>query len=96
MSRHLVIWIAFAIGCRDPEVSRLEDVRAKVCACKNALCAEEAMKVVPGMKVKPSPRSQKIAREMLDCLAKRLAADRPETGPDEPAPVPPPAAPQPP
>lgn len=95
MSRLLVIWVAFAIGCRDPELSRLEDVRATVCACKNALCAEEAMKVVPSMKVKPSPRSQRIARDMLDCLAKRLEADRPTTGPDEPAPEPPAALPPP-
>jgi hypothetical protein len=86
MSRLLVIWIALAIGCRDPELSRLEEVRVTVCKCKTALCAEEAMKVVPSMKLKPSPRSQKIAREMLDCLAKLLAADRPATGPDEPAP----------
>lgn len=87
MSRFLVIWIALAIGCRDPAVSRLDEVRATVCKCKTALCAEEAMKVVPSMKVRPSPRSQRIARDMLDCLAKLHAADRPTTGPDEPAPA---------
>lgn len=98
MSRFLVIWIALAIGCRDQGLSRLDEVRATVCKCKNALCAEEAMKVVPAMKVKPSPRSQKIARDMLDCLAKLHAADRPTTGPDEapPAPEPPPASLEPP
>ena len=89
MSRFLVIWIALSIGCRDPGVSRLDEIRATVCKCKNALCAEEAMKVVPSLKVKPSPRSQRIARDMLDCLAKLHAADRPTTGPDEPAAEPP-------
>ncbi len=97
MSRFIVIWIALAIGCRDPAVSRFDGVRETVCKCKNALCAEQAMKVVPSMKVMPNPRSQRIAREMLDCLAKLLAADRPTTGPDEPALTaePPPAVPPP-
>ena len=100
MSRFLVIWIALALGCRDPAVSRLDEVRAAVCMCKSTPCAEAAMKVVPSMKIKPSPRSQKIAREMLDCLAKLNAGERPTTGPDEPtpaadlpAPLPPPAKP---
>lgn len=83
MARLLVISIALAIGCRDEGLARLADVRETVCACKDAACAEAAMKVVPATQVKSNARSQKVAREMLDCLAKLYAKERPETGPDE-------------
>ncbi|MBA3453913.1 MAG: hypothetical protein H0T42_12535 [Deltaproteobacteria bacterium] len=88
MSRHLVIWIALAIGCRDKGLTRLEEIRATICACKTAECAEAAIKLVPAVQAKSNASSQKIAREMLDCLAKIYAKARPATGPDEPAPAP--------
>ena len=87
MHRLLVISIALAIGCRDEGIARLGDVKAKVCACKTAECAEAAMKVIPSTQVKSNPRSQKIAREMLDCLAKLYEKERPVTGPDDDKPV---------
>ena len=82
MHRLLVISIALAIGCRDEGLVRLEDARSAVCKCKTAECAEGAIKLVPQAQVKSTARSQKIAREMLDCLAKLYAKTRPTTGPD--------------
>ena len=78
----LVISIALSGGCRDPGLAQLEDIRDDVCACKTSACAEEAMTRVPQDHVESTPRSQKIARAMLDCLAKLYAGERPETGPD--------------
>lgn len=65
--------IAFACAaCRDPDVQRLEEVKAAVCACKTPACADDAMKVLPGapQSAKPSHRAQQVAQAMLDCLAK--------------------------
>ena len=87
MYRLLVISIALAIGCRDEGLTRLDDLRTTVCKCKTAECADAALKLVPETKVKSNPRSQKIAREILDCTAKIYAKTRPTTGPDG---VPPP------
>jgi hypothetical protein len=84
----LVISIALAVGCRDQGIAHLEAIRGEICACKTPACGEAAMKRVPETKVKTNARSQKIAREMMDCLAKLYATDRPATGPDQ-APQPP-------
>jgi hypothetical protein len=81
----LVIGIALG-GCQDREAARLETVKNAVCACKTASCAELAMKDVPKDDTPPSRKSQKLAREMLDCLAKLYAAERPSTDPDQPQP----------
>jgi len=86
MHRLLVISIALAIGCRDEGLTRLEEVRTTVCKCKTPECADAAMKLVPETRVKSNARSQRIARDMLDCLAKLYAKARPTTGPDAPAP----------
>ncbi len=83
MQRLLVISIALAIGCRDEGMARLADVKANVCACKTATCAEAAMKIIPATNIKSNPRSQRIARDMLDCLAKLYANEHPITGPDD-------------
>ncbi len=87
MPRWLVITLALVAGCRDPGITELESVRDTICACKTAACAEEAMKIVPTREAPNNHRAQKIAREMMDCLAKLYEAERPETGPDDqPAP----------
>jgi len=51
-------------------------------------CADRALKEVPQGEVRSSHRSQKIAREMLDCLAKiyERPADNPDTA-DETKPM---------
>lgn len=83
MPRRLVFALALLAGCRDPGIIELEGVRDAICACKTAACGEEAMKHVPTRDVPNNHRSQTIAREMMDCLAKLYEAERPATGPDE-------------
>jgi hypothetical protein len=78
-----VILVAmFAAGCRDDVVVKLEQVRDEVCACKTTACADAAMKKLPASG-DSTPRTRKLAREVVDCL-QRLAA--------QPA-VPPPSSP---
>ena len=95
-------WLAILVtlaACNDADVERLTTIRASVCGCKTASCAEQAMKRVPEMPIKSTHRTQEIARELLDCLAKLQAAERPTTDPDAedsaepPASAPPVAAP---
>jgi hypothetical protein len=81
-----VILLALLAGCRDKGIGQLEALRDELCACKDAACGQAAMAKVPSVEVANSQRSQKIAREMLACLAKLNDAERPETGPDTPAP----------
>jgi hypothetical protein len=82
MPRWIVISLALAAGCRDPGVIELEGIRDEVCKCTDTVCAEAAMKRVPQTDVPNNHRSQKVAREMMECLAKLYEAERPETGPD--------------
>ncbi len=82
MARWIVISLALAAGCGDPGVAELAIIRDEVCACAKATCAETAMKRVPATAVPNNHRSQTIAREMMDCLAKLYEAERPTTGPD--------------
>ena len=81
----LVILVALA-ACRDEETVRLQRVKDAVCSCKTSTCAELAMKDVPKDNIKPSQKSQQLARDMMDCLAKLYDAERPATDPDAPAP----------
>lgn len=83
-----MIALALAAGCRDPGVVELEGIRDEVCKCADAKCAEAAMARVPQKEAPNDHRSQKIAREMMDCLAKLYEAERPATGPDAEAPAP--------
>lgn len=78
----LVISVALG-GCRDRKAARLETIKEAVCACKTSSCAELALKDIPKDDTPPSRRSQQLAREMLDCLAKLYAAERPSTDPDQ-------------
>jgi len=83
----LVISVSVCLtSCRDREAVRLEKVKAAVCACKTASCAELAMKDVPQDDIKVSRESQDLARQMLDCVARLYEAERPVTDPDSPAP----------
>jgi hypothetical protein len=81
--RRFVISLALLAGCRDEGIVELEGIRDDVCKCKDAKCGEEAMKRVATSDVPNSRRSQVIAREMMDCLARLYEADRPTTGPDD-------------
>ena len=81
----LVISVALA-ACGDREAARLEKIKDAVCSCKTSTCAELAMKDVPKDDIKATHRSQVVAREMMDCLAKLYEAERPSTDPDAQAP----------
>ncbi len=81
MRRLLVIIVALA-ACGDRDAARLGKVKDAVCACKTSSCAELAMKDVPKDDIKATHKSQVIAREMMDCLAKLYEAERPSTNPD--------------
>jgi hypothetical protein len=72
-------------GCRDPEVTRLEQVKQSVCACKTASCVDTALRGVPTGKIVASHRAQTIANDMLDCVARAYDAGTPSTDPDAPA-----------
>ena len=78
----LVICIALA-ACGDSQEAKLERVRDAVCACKTAGCAEVAMKEVPQKDIESNHRTQKLAREMVDCLSKLYDQGRPTTDPDD-------------
>lgn len=43
------------------------------------------MKDIPQDDIKASRKSQDVARQMLDCLARLYEAERPVTDPDAPA-----------
>ncbi len=84
----LVICVALASACKDREREKLSSVRDVVCACKTVKCAESALADVPKGKVESTPRSQGIAREMLNCLAELYEQDRPTMDPDAELPQP--------
>lgn len=79
-----VISVALAGGCGDREANKLGKIRDEVCACKTAKCGEAALAKVPTKDIQSTPKSQRVAREMLDCLAELYKADRPTTDPDAP------------
>jgi hypothetical protein len=85
--RVFVICVALAgMACRDNEVETLEKIRAEVCACKTAKCAESALDRVPKGNVESTPRAQRLAREMMNCLAGIYETERPTQDPDAPVP----------
>jgi hypothetical protein len=87
--RVLVLVAVIAAGaCRDPRLEELRSIRDEVCACKTVACGEEAMKRVPQDEVRSDHHAQKVAKAMMDCLAKLYVSDRPSTDPDAEAPAP--------
>jgi len=78
MFRWAVICVALASACDNSQEARLERVKDEVCSCKTAGCAEKAMKQVPQQDVVSNHRTQALARDMLECLAKLYDAERPD------------------
>ena len=74
-----VICISLA-ACGDSQEAKLAKIRDQVCKCESPGCAEVAMKQVPKAAIESNHRTQKLAREMLDCLAKLYA--KPKADPD--------------
>lgn len=81
MWRLFVISLAL-VACRDDREARLAKVKDTVCACKTAACGEAALKDVPQKDIVSNHRTQLIARDMLDCLAK-LYHDQQGAGSDD-------------
>jgi hypothetical protein len=88
-------WLAIlvtVVGCKTHDLQEMTAIKAEVCACKTASCADQAMARVPKGSIASTPRIQALAREMVDCTARLQAAERPDTDPDaegsaaEPAP----------
>ena len=83
MSRVLVIAVALLAACADKQLEQLQAIKAEVCACEDPACGEAAMKKVPpGEKIKSTAKKQRVAKEMMECMAKLLEQGRPTTDPD--------------
>lgn len=70
------------VACKDRDIERLTAVKRDVCACKDSRCADQAMSGVPQATIRSTPRTQAIARDIMDCRAKLEAEERPTTDPD--------------
>ena len=86
--RALVICVAL-LGCRDREAAELDRIGDEVCNCQTSECAQKALAEVPQQDTHSSPKTQALARRMLDCIAKirdkeeqQKAAAQPDEGSD--------------
>lgn len=82
-------------GCRDKEVVALERIQGEVCACTTSACAEAALAGIPKADNSSTPKTQALARKILDCVARIYEAekaskeapdDEPVTPPQDPLP----------
>ena len=73
--RALAICVAL-LGCHDRETTELERIANDVCACPTSACGETALKQIPQQETHSTPRTQALARRMLDCLAKLYDKER--------------------
>ncbi len=78
-----VICVAIAAGsaCSNSELDKLQQVKDKVCACKDPACAEAALADVPSDGER-SPKARELARSIHDCMGKLYEKGRPVTDPD--------------
>jgi hypothetical protein len=83
--RWLLVLAIAVVACDDHGAKRLQAVRDTVCACTTARYADEALASVAQWKIESNPRTQQIARDMMDCLKKIYANDRPQPGDDREA-----------
>lgn len=65
----LALAVALA-GCRDRRLVQLERVRAEVCRCKDAACVDAALARMPTGGPRDKRAGQKVAAEILGCVAK--------------------------
>ena len=82
MRLSLVISVALLASCGDHEIAELQLSKQLICACQTAACTDVMLKTLPQIETKASHRTQVIAREILDCVAKVYRAERPSTDPD--------------
>lgn len=83
MLRLGLVGALLASGCSDPDLERMEKVRASVCVCKDAACVEAALKELPATGPKQERAAQRLASEIMHCVA-RVGEMTPEE-PAEPA-----------
>jgi hypothetical protein len=89
MCRSVVIAVALVLGgCGDKQLETVSAIKDEVCACKTPECGETAMSKVPQDELKSSRKMQRVANEMLDCMARLYEAKRPTTDPDAETPEP--------
>jgi hypothetical protein len=81
MRRWLVISVALLASCVDHDASELQHWKQLTCACQSVACAEAMMKFLPPGK--SNHRTQAIAHDILECVSKLYAAERPSTNPDD-------------
>lgn len=82
MHRALVIAVALLAACGDEHVERMQAIKDEVCACKTVACAQAAMQKVGQKKLDSKPEVQRLAREMMACMAELLDEGLPSTDPD--------------
>jgi hypothetical protein len=78
-------WLAILVtlvACDDHGVASLSRIKARVCACTTASCAQDEMKLVSRETIDSTHRTQAIARDMLECRARLEEGERPSTDPD--------------
>jgi hypothetical protein len=61
--------LALAAGCSDPKLARMTEVRDAVCKCQDAACVEMALAKMPGAPPRQEQRAQRLAREIMECVA---------------------------
>jgi hypothetical protein len=82
--RRALVIIVILAACGDKDVAQLEGIRDQVCACETIECGEAALTKVPAKEIKSNRRTQRIARLMMDCMARLYEQGRPSTDPDRP------------
>jgi hypothetical protein len=80
---HRLAILVALVACNDRETTRVEDISARVCACKSSKCAEAALDELPAAPPNGSRRIQNAAEDARNCLAKLIDAEKPS--PDDEA-----------
>jgi hypothetical protein len=86
MSRSIGATVAMLLGlaaaaCTDPDLERMEKVRGAVCVCKDAACVEAALKELPAVGPRQQRQAQRLASEIMFCIAKVGELEPPPVAP---------------
>jgi hypothetical protein len=89
----LLLWGTTAVlGCSDPTLKRLNEIKGTVCACATLACADQALTSMPTAPARRIDKAQAIASEIFTCYS-RLAKSGDAVPDEAPAPsAPAPAA----
>jgi hypothetical protein len=71
------------LACRDPRMDQMQRAREIACQCKDAACVNAALAQLPSAGPKNKARAQRLAAEILQCLAEvgDLAPEAIDAGP---------------